>query len=129
MSEMKIERIGELKKKYKSGGIQSFTYHRDVMECIAEIDRLTSELSTLKAELTLQASHVDMLAKTVIERSDYIVKLESRNALLEEVVLAWSVVAVMAGISVEDFECECDPPSNSDMVIMNLRDAIAKLEG
>ena len=55
--------------------------------------------------------------------------LQSRNALLEEVADAWSMVAAAAGVSVEDFECECDPPSDSDRVIINLRTKLAKLEG
>ena len=35
-------------------------------------------IDELVRELTLQTSHVDMLAGTVTERSDYILKLEAR---------------------------------------------------
>lgn len=48
---------------------------------------------------------------------------------LEDVVEAWAMVAAAAGIGVEDFECKCNPPSDSDKIIINLRDALAKLKG
>ncbi len=105
---------------------------RATYEKVCEINaRLTSENGVFIKSCQM---HTD-LAALEKERDEWkrsselvtrvLIDTKSDLAAAMKVVEAWGMVAAAAGLTPDDFECKCDPPSYSDKLIINLREAIA----